>query len=365
MGTRRGNREGSPRWEPPSDRRKYGRWKWSMLVTGVGRITVAGRKGESKTSVRDRLYAKRDEFAEVRRPTKGSLAEWCEMWLRLHVRDKAPRTQAYYREMLGHLLPHLGARPVGAITPEELLVALDRIPRPATRRKAYEVLRIALNRAVRTGRIRANVCATIDPPAVTPKRVEPPTTDDVTKILAAVRGQRDEALIVLALATGFRQGELVGLRWGDLDGASIHANGQLNRERQYVGAKRGSERVASLPSVALAALGAHRQRVTFALGRQPEPEEFIFADAHGRPMTGYEAYRRWQAALKAAGVSARPMHSARHFVNTALLEAGMPGELVRAVIGHRDARMTERYSHSTEGALKQAAAIMERALGNG
>lgn len=399
---RRGNREGTFGWEPADERRKYGRWKGALLISGVGRLTVTGRKGESKASVRERLHAKRDGYADVRNPTKGTLAEWCDLWLRLYLSKKAPRTREYYRAMLGHLLPHLGSQPVGRITSEALLGALDKIERPATRRKAYEVLRIALNRAVKTGRIRANVCATIDPPEVTPKVVEPPTAAEVGRILAAVRGQRDEALIVVALATGLRQGEIVGLRWMDLEvgdgpmrdqwmrsrsdasggvgqqsddvsmrpartvasgGGVIHVRGQLDRDRQYVGAKRGSERIAGLPPTAVAALTAHRERVTLAQGRHPEPTDYIFGDAHGRPMTGFEAYRRWQVALKAAGVALRPFHATRHYAHSKMEEAGMNGPMIDAIFGHVDERMRGQYTHATEEARAMAAETMERALG--
>jgi len=392
---RRGNREGSFRWEPPEGRRKFGRWKGRLLISGVGLLVVAGRKGESKASVRERLFAKRDEYAGLTRPTKGTLAEWTDLWLRLHVRDKAPRTRDYYRAMLGYVLPALGSRQLGSLAPEEVLVALDGIERPATRRKAYEVLRIALNRAVRTGRLKANPCSMIDPPEATAKVVEPPSADDARRILAALRDQRDEALIVTALATGLRQGELVGLRWKDLEvgdgrdvrvpsvrggsvredgagyshgvahAATVHVRGQLDRSRTYVRAKRGSERVAILPPVAAEALARHRQRVTLAQGRKPDDEDYIFTDAHGRPMTGYEAYRRWKVAFREAGVAKRPMHSARHFAHSKLEEAGLNGPMIDALFGHRDERMRARYTHATDEARAMAADVMDRALREG
>src|SRR5690606_24192645 len=105
------------RWEEPTEKRKYGRWTGRLLITGVGRLVVAGRKGESKSSVRERLHKKRDEYENVTRPTKGTLAEWVELWLRLYVKDKAPRTRDYYRDMLGHLLPDLGGLPLNDISP--------------------------------------------------------------------------------------------------------------------------------------------------------------------------------------------------------------------------------------------------------
>ncbi len=361
---RRGNREGSLTWEPATERRKYGRWTGRLLITGVGRLGVNGRKGESKASVRARLHAKRDEYANVHRPTKGSLAEWADTWLRLYVKDKAPRTRDYYRDMLGHLLPHLGTAPVGGISPDELLLALEKIERPATRRKAFEVLRIALNRAVRTGRIRANVCALIPAPTYEPREVEPPTADELAAILAAIHGQRDEALILVALASGVRSGELCGLRWGDLeDGGIVRVRGQLNRSREYVAAKRRSHRAAVLPPIALSALDAHRQRATLAQGRHPEPADYIFLDAHGRPMTGWEAHRRWEAALVAAGVRDMPMHASRHWTHSKMAEAGMDGAMIDALFGHLDPRMRGTYTHATEQARKAAADVMQRALG--
>lgn len=362
---RRGNREGTFRWEPATERRKYGRWTGRLLITGVGRIPISGRKNESKASVRERLHAKRDGYRDVTRPTRGSLAEWCDVWLRLYVKGKAPRTVDYYGDMLGHLLPHLGSEPLGGISPDALLLALEKIERPATRRKAYEVLRIALNRAVRTGRIRANVCALVDPPAYEPREVEPPTADEIAAITGAIHGQRDEALILAALGSGLRSGELCGLRWGDLeDGGIVRVRGQLTRQRVYVPRpKRGSQRVAVLPPVALAAIDAHRQRQALALGRLPEPFDYVFLDAHGRPMTGYEAHRRWEVALRAAGVRDMPMHATRHYAHSKMAESGMDGSMIDALFGHLDPRMRDTYTHATEEARRLASDVMQRALG--
>lgn len=362
MGTRRGNREGTFRWEKPTARRKYGRWTGRVLVAGVGRLTVVGRKDESKTSVRDRLHNKRDGYAGVTRPSKGSLAEWFDLWLRLYCKDLAPRTRASYAdEVRLHLSPLLGERPLARLEPDEVIVALDKIPKAPSRRYAYSVLRIALGRAVKTGRAPHNVCLMIDRPKVTYRTVEPPTAGQVVALLTRLHGHRDEALIVTALAAGIRQGELVGLRWMDLDAPTLHVRGQLDRSRQYVGAKRGSERVVALPPVALEALEAHRQRVTFALGRQPEPTAYIFADAHGRPMTGYEAYRRWQVALKAAGIAAMPMHSTRHWY--ASVHGGEERDIVAKLMGHKETKMTAHYTHLSPDDRERAASRVNDALG--
>jgi integrase len=359
---RRGNREGTFRWEPPTEARKYGRWKGQLLVTGVGRLTVNGRKGESKASVRERLHVERDQYAGVSSPARGSLAEWLDQWLRLYCRDLAPRTRESYADVVKrHLLPALGHRPIGKLTPDELLMALDRIERSASRRYAYAVLRIALGRAVKTGRIRANVCTMIDPPKVTYRKVTPPTPEQVAAILDVIRGERDEALIVTALATGLRQGEVVGLRWMDLEPDRLHVRGQRNRKREYVGAKRDSERVAPLPAIAAAALDAHRHRVTLRQGGQPDPESAIFTDAHGRPMTGFEAYRRWQVALRAAGVPAMPMHATRHFYATSLSEEQR--DTVARLLGHKRSKVTEGYTHLSAADWERATDRINEALG--
>lgn len=383
---RRGNREGSHSEEKPTKRRKYSRHVWRTLVTGHGRVTTTGHKGESKTAVRLRHETKVRDLEGVKRPSKGTLDEWAELWLRLYVKDKAPRTRDYYRDMLGHLLPHLGSAPVGGISSDELLLALEKIDRPATRRKAYEVLRIALNRAVKTGRVKANVCMTIDPPEYAAKVIAPPTDEQVAAILNVIRGQRDEALIVTALATGLRQGELVGLRWMDLEvndarapldvngnagravppvrevaSAILHVRGQLDRNREYVGAKRGSERAVPLVPLAVATLEAHRQRVTLAQGRHPEPGDYIFTDAHGRPMTGFEAYRRWQVTLRDAGVPKRPMHASRHYFAT--VQSGEQRDVVSRLLGHKRSKVTEGYTHLSAADWERATERIDKALG--
>jgi integrase len=387
VGPRRGNREGTPVLEPASEKRKYSRWTWKTLVTGYGRVTTPGRKGESKTAVKRRHDAKVAAVADVKRPGRGTLAEWVDVWLRLYVRDKAPRTRDYYRSMTDLLLPHLGDKPLGGITSDELLVALDKLTRPSNRRKAYEVLRICLNRAAKVGRVRENVCLTVDPPSS-----ETATVDD------GLRGHRDEALIVTALATGLRQGELVGLRWMDLEvsdgrrtayqaetvhrgrdggGGSVHVGkpgadggvlsaviyvrGQLDRNRQYVRPKRSSVRTVPLPPSAVASIEAHRQRVTLASGKHPEPADYIFADAHGRPMTGWEAYRRWQVACRQAGTPEFSFHAIRHWY--ASVQSPEQRDLVARLMGHKDTKMTAHYTHLTADDWQRATRRVDEALG--
>lgn len=389
MATRRGNREGSFHWNATRER-----WEGRLLISGVGRIAVVGRKGESKAAVRERLHAKRDELAGMTRPASGTLGEWLSDWQRLYLRNLASRTRASYAETCDRwLTPLLGEVKMPKLTVEAVIMALDAIPKPPSRRYAYTVLRIALGRAVKVGRAPRNVCLLMDPPPVERRVVSPPTVEEAAHIVAAA-GERDEALILVALTTGLRQGEIIGLRWRDLEvngglhvgraasvvvhdpqhavaaanglsgTATLHVRGQLERgTRRYVGAKRGSERAVDLPPVTADALERHRQRVTLSRGRKLPADEAVFLDAHGRPMQGWEARRRWSVALEAAGVPARPFHAARHFAHTLMDEQGMSGPMIDVIFGHRDARMRATYTHATAEARRKAAGIMQEALG--
>lgn len=109
-------------------------------------------------------------------------------------------------------------------------------------------------------------------------------------------------------------------------------------------------------------LEASRSRRLVGAVPTVSPEaDYIFTDAHGRPMTGYEAYRRWQVALREAGVPARPMHASRHWF--ASVQSGEQRDVVSRLLGHKRSKVTEGYTHLTAADWERASARIDEALG--
>ena len=137
-----------------------------------------------------------------------------------------------------HLIPALGKRPLPKLTPQEIQAfyaqKLADGYAPGTVRQMHAVLCNALNTATRWGIIPRNPAALVDLPKLAKREVPVLDAEPARKLLQAARGERLEALFVLALTTGARQGELLGLRWQDvdLDGGQLHMSPGTRRLRR-------------------------------------------------------------------------------------------------------------------------------------
>lgn len=170
------------------------------------------------------------------------------------------------------------------------------------------ILRRAMNRALRFGMVSRNVVALTDPPKV---EEDDPRVLDVVQAQAFLEAARNDRLrgLTLALLTGLRQGELLGLRWQDvdLDGAQLHVSHSLQRHggrRQLVPPKTGgSMRTVVIPALAVEALREHRacqvEERLFA-GPQWEERGVVFATRRGTPLEPGNVVRSFKRVLRAA-----------------------------------------------------------------
>ena len=151
------------------------------------------------------------------------------------------------------------------------------------------------------------------------------------RLLAAVAGDRLRAVYVLALSTGLRRGELLGLRWADvdLDGAELHVRQAMQRvagELRVAAPKtRHSRRTIPLPALALDALREHRARQAaerLAAGPAWQDSGLVFTTAHGTPMEPRNLNRHWYALRTRCGLPGVRLHDLRHTCVTLLLDAG-------------------------------------------
>jgi integrase len=177
------------------------------------------------------------------------------------------------------------------------------------------------------------------------------------------------ALWALALGTGARQGELLGLMWSDLDARL----GQLHIQRSLIYVKgggdylvepktRSSRRTIHLAPALVERLQAHRKASAEAALREGRPYDLnghIFQRVDGRPLSQNIVTKAWRAALLRAELPAVRFHDARHSAATILLERGMSARMVADLLGHANVTTTlNLYAHSTPTQHQQAAAIL-------
>ncbi len=189
--------------------------------------------------------------------------------------------------------------------------------------------------------------------------------DQARQLLDAVRGDRFEALYVLALTTGLRQGELLALRWRDVDlgDGSLRVVGTLYRLGKgslTIGPPKtaGSRRQVTLPSLAVDALGRHKDNQSaqrLLCGDAWEDHGLVFTNEVGRPMDATNLRRRYfQPLLERAGLPRIRFHDLRHTAATLLLSQDVHPKIVSERLGHSRVGITlDLYSHVTPTMQRQ------------
>jgi integrase len=312
-----------------------------------------------------------------------TLGTFLEAWLtdvvRLSVR---PRTYASYRYVVRlHLAPCLGHRPLVALSPADVQAFLNAKSAsglsPRTVAYLRGVLRGALGHAERMDLVNRNVARLARPPRIPRRPVSPLSAEQARAFLAAIRGDRLEALYLVALGVGLRQGEILGLRWADVDLEAgtltvRHALARIEGQLVLVEPKSAtSRRVVRLPAFVRDALVAHRVRQAHeSLPLRPEPgdvfAELVFTTTLGTPLDGISVTRRFQRILVAAGLPRQRFHDLRHACASLLLAQGVPARVVMETLGHSEISLTlNTYSHVMPSLGREAAERMDQLLGAG
>jgi len=339
----------------------------------------------TRSAVRDRFRGTvgsdaPSQLDEVPELTVGAFLEsWLTEIARVTVR---PRTYVSYRYVVHfHLTPGLGDLPLAFLSPADVQAFLNAKAAsslsPRTVGYLRGVLRGALGHAERTDLVTRNVARLARPPRIPRRRVSPLSVDQVRAFLAAITGDRLEALYLVALGVGLRQGEILGLRWSDVDleGGTLtvrHALARIEGRLVLVEPKSAtSRRVVPLPAFVRDALVAHRDRqAQEPLPLRPAvPDPFadlVFVTTHGTPLDGITITRRFQRLLASAGLPHQRFHDLRHACATLLLAQGVPARVVMETLGHSEISLTlNTYSHVMPSVGREAAERMDQLLGAG
>jgi integrase len=268
----------------------------------------------------------------------------------------------------------LGDRPAVVITDDDVLAALDKLGSEPARKYAgrdvdgVKILRASaqlrspatVNRyhaalgAVYTWAIRRRKIPrdTVHPCRQLEQHTEPAgrirflSDDERARLLEACRRApwpKLYALVLLAITTGARRGELEALTWGDVDLVRAVARVRVS--------KNGQPRTLPLVPATVAALQALKPG---------EPERLVFSSAR-RPRKAFRMFKAWHAALDAAAISDFRFHDLRHSCASYLAQSGASILEIGDVLGHKTLRMTQRYAHLT---VQTKAALVNRVLGS-
>jgi integrase len=307
-----------------------------------------------------------------------TLSAYLDRWLNGPVKGSVkPSTfESYERMISNHIKPALGHRKLKNLAPDHVQYfyqsKLDAGLAPGTVRLMHGILHKALEQAVKWGIVPRNVCKATTPPKPNPEEIHPLNAEQAKQFLEAARGNRLEALYVLAVTAGLRIGELLGLKWEDidLDGEALHikrTRSQAKAGPTFTTPKNGKGRSIRQTQRAVEALKSHKaaQNVErLKLGDLWENNDLVFCTTAGKPLDFRNvATASFKPLLEKAGLPNIRFHDLRHTCATLLLSRGHHPKLVQELLGHASVAMTlDRYSHVLPGMGDQTAAAMEAAL---
>jgi integrase len=353
---RRGHGEGS------IYQRKDGRWAASITLEGRKRKTFYGK---TRKEVQEQLKVallEQKQGTLVTSPQQ-TVEQYLKYWLE-NVHRQSIRVLSYvrYEEFVRlHLVPAIGHIQMQKLSPQHLQALyarkLDEGMAPKSVIFMHNLMHKALKDAIRWNLVSRNVCDAVSPPRRKRFETHPLNTEQVHQLLEAARGHPQEALFVLALATGMRRGELLGLKWQDINFAM--GSLQVRRTLNYVPHKgfveaepktEKSRRSIMLAPFALEVLLKHqtRQQVAKAkAGDAWQERDLVFCTSRGTPLDPRtQVHLPFKKLLKQAGLPNIRFHDLRHSTATMLLSMGVHPKVVQELLGHNQISMTmDIYSH--------------------
>src|SRR5215218_6306892 len=374
---KRGNGEGT------IYRRKDGKWATQYTVytaEGRKRKTLYGKTRQEVAAKLTKAMSDRDGGLHF---DAGSLTlgEYLDTWLMASVKDTVRLTtyQGYERICRLHIKPSLGRVRIKDLA----VVHVRRLYRgrleaglaPRMVQLVHVTLHKALKQAVMDGLIPRNVTEGVKAPRPEPKEIKPLCPEQARALLEAAEGDRLEALYMLAVTTGMRQGELLGLKWEDVDfkAGTIQVRRTLSTRAgkgfSFSPPKTAKgRRSIKLPEVAKRSLKKHRRaqlEERMKLAGLREDNGLVFATRLGTPMGRQElVMRSFKPLLKKASLPDIRFHDLRHTCATLLLGKGVHAKFVQELLGHATISITlDTYSHVLPGMGDAAAGAMDEALG--
>ena len=342
-------------------RKSDGRWVGSLSLPDGTRKVFYGKK-------QSEVIAKIDEALHNLR--RGMLAtgpnvtvqEYIEQWLEeIHKPTVKLSTHKNYRELLvNYIIPALGRIKLQALTPQQVQAfyskKLSDGLSPKTINNIHGLLHKALSNAVKWNILPRNVCDAVTPPRILRKEKTVLTIEQAYTLLRQIKNHRMEALFTLAMVTGMRCGELLALRWQDIDLAncSLQVKRTVNYMKGYGHVESEPKTVKSrrqirLPLFVVEVLLRHRTRQEEQRRESANAwidRDLVFTTAQGNYIALTTLRRAFNSVLKQAGLPHMRFHDLRHSAATILLSRGTHPKVVQEILGHSQIAMTlDVYSH--------------------
>lgn len=331
--------------------------------------------GKTKKEVMNKMVDYKSDFNKglIVQDEKITVQEWIKTWLfELKINELKPSTIERYSGVYDNYIKNTG---IGRCKLKDL---------KATNIKLYynrlieegksvnivktvnKVLKASLNEAKKNGYIYVNVCENITLPKEKlkeEKEITVFTLDEENKLLSSIKNHKYKMVFILALGTGLRMGELIALKWSDINFKNKTLNVKRAMSRAYVfenGKKvfkieentpktNSSIRTIPIPSSVLKELQEHKKKQDFFKEIYKdvyEDKNYVFANSLGEFIKPDTISRSYAKILKEAGIPHKKFHSLRHTYATRLSEKGVSLKTIQKLLGHASIRMTaDIYTH--------------------
>jgi integrase len=314
-------------------------------------------------------------------PANLTVERYLTSWLEDSVRGTVSRAtyDGYRTNVHHHVIPELGRRKLKELTAGDIRRLYRKMAEKGLKDRTIEYVHTTLHKSLKAAvvdrLISYNPIDGVKPiktPTGAAKESKALDPSQVKALLAAASGSRFEALYVVAIHTGLRRGELLGLKWmdADLEAGTLMVRRSLDVDGTFKTPKnQAARRTLKLTHQALDALKAHKVRQNaerLHAGPRWRDDNLIFPNTLGKAMNAGNLYRReFQPLLKRAGLANEgfTIHSLRHTFATTLAEKGVHPATAQKMLGHSDIRMTLAiYTHATDGMQDAATNALEEAF---
>lgn len=365
----RGNGEGT------IYQRKDGLWE-AKLVWPTGRRQSFYSRSRSEVATKLAVGVRARDAGQVRPAAKQTVSDALVSWLA--TTKPAVRSSSWirYEELVRlHAVPEVGAIPLRALQPEHLQRCYtNRLANglsPTSVHQLHVVIHAALDQAHQWGRVTRNVADLVNPPRMARPEMRTLSLQQVQQLLATAAGDRSEAIYVLAVTTGMRQGELLGLHWRDVDLdrsvlsvtcalQRVTGQGLVLQEPKTL----RSRRQVWLGRTAVEALSRRRTNQLaerLQAGPSWKDTDLVFTTELGGPRDAHDVRLAFDRLLTRAGLPRVRFHDLRHTAATLMLGQGVHPKVAADMLGHATVAVTlDTYSHVTSGMHEAAAEALDR-----
>ncbi|MCX4357695.1 MAG: site-specific integrase [Oscillospiraceae bacterium] len=364
--------------------RKDGRWEGRIVVgyDDKGLPITKNVTAKTKTECAEKLETLKEKYG---RPTEKinsemPFGEWIDFWYKTYCKHTIRLTTQleYESRIYKHIIPEIGSIPLNKLTQADLQQFYARTKSSGRKikveaygtglsdrvvRAIHANCRSALEKAVQEGLIRTNPAVGCKLPPKKSREMKVLTPNEVIRFLTRAKEEGYYELFLLELGTGMRRGEILALKWSDLN----FTTGELRIERQVnvfnkeqvisTPKTKSSIRTIILPPSLLQILSDYKTTVD---------SEWIFPSPLDNTKTRHPSAvrKRMQIILERAGCKKVRFHDLRHTFSTMALESGMDIKSLSSMLGHVSSATTiDIYSHITNTMQRQAAAKIDRQIG--